>query len=363
MVVRPARPSGVSVHAARAARTLREHGWNVVELALPEHAVPAIGGPRAALANRRALRDAAVVHLELGALDLTTFWFGLIAAQLARTVVVAHDAPRIVLAPGAGMIGGGTRWRDVLGHRILSPLLDEVLRARLSHCARAGVVLTEGARRAWSATGPSRIIVAEHGAEPWSAGRLSPSEGRHVLYAGFLGASKGVDVLLEAWGEIGESAGMPLVIAGTHTGSLDDRHYASELRERASALPNAPIWRGWVSDQELDRLFASAAVVVVPYRRSNPASGVIVRAMVEGRAIVATRVPAALDALRDREDAMLVAPGDAAGLRRVIAELLADPSLRDALGAAAARHAAQRFTWERHMAGLQSAYRIARKGR
>lgn len=363
VVVRPAGPSGVSLHAARAAEELRARGYGVIELSMPERRSPAVGGVRAALAARRTVREAAVVHIELGALDVTLFWFGLVAGRLARTVVVAHDAPRIVGKPGAGLIGGGSRWRDILGHRIFSPLLDRRLRARLSRSAHVGVVLTDAARRAWSPTGPSDIVVAEHGAEPPSACPVAPSEGRHVLYAGYLGPSKGIDLLLEAWDEIGAAAGMPLVIAGTHTGSREDQRYARWLHERAAALAKPPIWRGWVSDQELGRLLAEAAVVVVPYRRSNPASGVIVRAMVEGRPIVATRVPAALDALRDREDGLLVAPGDVAGLRQVIMELVSDPGRRDILGAAAARRAAERFSWERHVTGLQTAYRIACDGR
>jgi glycosyltransferase involved in cell wall biosynthesis len=359
VVVRPAGPSGVSQHAARAAGQLRAHGYPVVELAVPEHAVPALGGVRAALASRRTIREAAAVHVELGALNVTVFWFALVAASLARAVVVAHDAPGIVNAPGAGLIGGGSRWRDILGHRIFSPLLDRPLRAWLSRSARAGVVLTDAARRAWSATGPSDIVVVAPGAEPPFRQRTPPSEGKHVLYAGFVGPSKGIDVLLDAWGEIGASAGIPLVIAGTHTGSREDDRYARELQERASALAIRPVWRGWVSDAELARLFAEAALVVAPYRQSNPASGVIIQAMVAGRPIVASRVPAALDALGDREDALLVAPGDVMGLRQAIQQLLFDPALRDALGAAAADRAAERFSWDRHVAGLETAYGIA----
>jgi glycosyltransferase involved in cell wall biosynthesis len=335
----------------------------VVELAVPERIVPAVGGVRAALANRRTIRDAAVVHVELGVLNVTIFWFALVAASLARTVVVAHDAPRIVKAPGAGLIGGGSRWRDILAHRIFSPLLDRPLRAWLNRSARAGVVLTDAARRAWSATGPSEIVVVAHGAEPPRGPRTPPSQGKHVLYAGFLGPSKGIDVLLEAWGEIGANAGMPLEIAGTHTGSRQDERYFRTLHERASGLANPPIWRGWVSDPVLARLFAEAAIVVIPYRRSNPASGVIVRAMIEGRAIVASRVPAAVDALRDGEDALVTTPGDAADLRRALQHLLSDRALRDALGAAAADRAAERFSWSRHADGLGAAYRIACAGR
>ena len=97
------------------------------------------------------------------------------------------------------------------------------------------------------------------------------------------------------------------------------------------------------------------------YKRQNPASGIIVRAMVEGRAIVATAVPAALETIRDGREGLLVAPDDPGALARALASLLADPELRDRLGAAAGRLAAQRFTWARHVGGLVDAYRLAQR--
>jgi glycosyltransferase involved in cell wall biosynthesis len=133
----------------------------------------------------------------------------------------------------------------------------------------------------------------------------------------------------------------------------------NELRADANRLAWPPRWLGWVDDEQLQHLISTAAIVVVPYRRSNPASGIIVRSIVEGRAVIATHVPAALDAITDEVDGLLVEPGDVGALAGALEYLLVNPELRDRLGDAAATHGAARFTWERHLQGLTRAYAIA----
>src|SRR5262249_4499285 len=133
------------------------------------------------------------------------------------------------------------------------------------------------------------------------------------------------------------------------------------LRERGPSSPHAPVWLGAVDDATFADLFRTAALVVVPYRDSNPASGIVVRAMVEGRAILATRAPAAVDALTDGREGVLVAPGSVSELTDGLRRLVHDPQLRDRLGAAAQARAATRFTWRRHVDGLVHALELARR--
>jgi glycosyltransferase involved in cell wall biosynthesis len=358
LVARPLR-GGVGAYAARTIAELRANGWEVDEVPLSDEGAPMRVALGAATSHRRALSRADVLHVELGCLDLAPFWFAALASRGRPLVVVAHDAPRVALAPGSGLIRTGTRWRDVVGHRMLSPALDGVLARRFARQAAVGVVLSERARSNWALDAPRRILVADHGADPPTHGTCSPSGGRYVLFAGYVGPGKGIDTLLEAWSLIGDRIRLPLVITGTNTGGADDTRYEDGLRELSSRLPAPPTWLGFVDDQEFARLIAEAAVVVAPYRRSNPASGVLVRAMVEGRAIVATRVPAALDCLEHGVSGLLVEPDDPRGLGEALERVVAEPALRDQLGAAAARRAAARFTWQRYVERLTDAYRVA----
>jgi glycosyltransferase involved in cell wall biosynthesis len=352
-----ARPvlGGAGSHAASTARELAADGWRVTELALGAGGVPAWVALKAAAARGRTIAAADVVHVEFGCLDLATFWFAVLVSLARPIVAVVHDAPRVVLAPGSGLVGGGSRWRDVVGHRLLAPLVDPLLRRVFARGAVA-VVFSESAREQWGVEPPRHVVVADLGAAGPTPGAAPPSSGRHVLFAGFIGPSKGLDVLLEAWGRVGPAAGLPLVIAGTSTGGVEDFAYERRLREVAAGLPEPPSWLGYVSENELTDLIAEAAIVVAPYRRSNPASAMIVRAMVEGRAIVATAVPAALGTLEHGVTGLIVASGHAGRLGTAIAALLDNPALRDRLGAAAAERAAERFTWRRHLDCLTAAY-------
>jgi glycosyltransferase involved in cell wall biosynthesis len=363
VLVRP-EGGGVADVARNVAGQLGRRGWDVAEIALGDDAtIPAWSALRALLAHRRELAAADLVHVELGALGLAAWWFAFWFAlrpsgSRAPLVLVAHDPPRIVLAPASGLVNTGGRVRRILAYRALSPLLDRRLRRTLARRVSVGVVLSEHARADWSPRGPRRIVVADHGADLPVRDPRPPSAGEYVLFAGFIGPAKGVDVLLDAWRELGD-APLRLVVAGIDAGSQPDGRYLRQLRKLGAELASPPQWRGWVDKGELARVVADAAIVVLPYRRSNPASGILVRAMVEGRAIVATRVPAALDALTDGQDALLVAPGDPGGLAGALARLIEDPPLRDRLGAAAAARAAGRFTWDRHLTGLISAYQAA----
>ena len=353
------RLGGVAATASRTVSELRASGWRVSELPLSNDGAPMRVALAAMASHRRALARVDILHVELGCLDLAPYWFAVLAARHRPLVMVAHDAPRVALAPGSALIRAGSRWRDLVGHRLLSPALDGVLARRLARKTAVAIVLSERARRAWTQNRPAHIMVADHGADPPTPGRCRPADGRYILFAGYVGPGKGIDTLLEAWSKVATGSPLPLMIAGTSTGGLDDVAYERRLRDVSARLPVPPTWLGFVDDDEFARLVAEAAIVVAPYRRSNPASGVIVRAMVEGRAVVATRVPAAVDCLEEGVSGLLVDPDDPEALAVALEELLGDSDLRDRLGDAAARTAAGRFTWCRYIERLTEAYRFA----
>lgn len=179
------------------------------------------------------------------------------------------------------------------------------------------------------------------------------------MFAGFIGPHKGVDVLLDAWRRIGAVVDSQLVIAGGP--GTPDAAWLLELERDAAGLANPPRFLGHVpDDKDFQGLINGAAMVVLPYRSSSPASGVLARAMAAGRAVVATRVPAASAAIVSGENGVLVAPGDPDALADAILGLWRSPGERDRLGAAAARTARTLFSWSRHLEGLERAYAAAR---
>ena len=68
---------------------------------------------------------------------------------------------------------------------------------------------------------------------------------------------------------------------------------------------------------------------------------VVLEAMSCGRPVIASRIGGIPDVVADGETGLLVPPGDIEALRSAMAELLANPELREQMGCAAVQRAAQ----------------------
>ncbi len=254
-----------------------------------------------ARAARRAARDADLVHAH---------WLpaGAAAAVSGRPFVVTLHGTDVELARRARPLA-----RAVLG------------RARVTICVSrwlADEACRLGARRVEVI--PNGVELPEPGGE-----EADPPE---ILFAGRLSPEKGVEELLEA------TADLRLVVAGD-----------GPLRSR---VPRA---LGFVSRDELERLYARAAVVVCPSRREG--FGVTcAEAMAHGKPVVAAAVGGLLDLVTDGETGLLVPPRDPAALRAALERLLADPKLRRRLGEAARRRVAELCSWERVTAATLAVY-------
>jgi glycosyltransferase involved in cell wall biosynthesis len=148
------------------------------------------------------------------------------------------------------------------------------------------------------------------------------AEPPEVLYAGRLSPEKGVLELVEAARELN------LVVAGD-----------GPLR------PRVPKARGFVPHDELQALYARAAVVVCPSRREGFGVACL-EAMAHARPVVATGVGGLRDLVVDGETGVLVPARDPVALRGALERLLADRGLRRRLGAAGRERARERFSWE-----------------
>ncbi len=120
---------------------------------------------------------------------------------------------------------------------------------------------------------------------------------------------------------------------------------------------------GYVPFSEVAGYFAAADVLVLPYRHVSQ-SGVLFLALAHGLPVVATRVGALPEVLRDGESGLLVPPESPRALAEALVRLFGDGDLRRRL-AAGGRAVAARHAWpsiaertESALAGL-----VARAGR
>jgi glycosyltransferase involved in cell wall biosynthesis len=103
---------------------------------------------------------------------------------------------------------------------------------------------------------------------------------------------------------------------------------------------------GWLNAEEKHALLASSHIFVLPSRVEGfPVS--IVEAMAHGLAILSTKIPGVLDAVRDDIDGLLISPDDSRALAAGLERLIADSNERDRLGKSARQRYLDTFTVEK----------------
>jgi glycosyltransferase involved in cell wall biosynthesis len=162
-------------------------------------------------------------------------------------------------------------------------------------------------------------------------------DGPLVLYTGRLVKAKGVEVLAGAWPRVRGAA--TLVVVGDGPG-----------RDTVASLPGARLL-GPLPREELPAAYRAAAMALLPSvptpRFTEPWGLVCNEAMHQGRPVVASSAVGAVAGglVRDGDTGLVVRPGDPVALAHAIDRLLADPALRERLGAAA-RRAVAPYTYE-----------------
>jgi glycosyltransferase involved in cell wall biosynthesis len=179
-----------------------------------------------------------------------------------------------------------------------------------------------------------------------------------VAYAGHLYPWKGVDVLVAALARVPQAHGL---IVGGHPaeGDLD------RVERLANTLGVRPrmTFTGLVAPIEVARQLESADILVLPNVSSSMSERFtsplkLFEYMAQGRAIVASDLPAIREVLTDGRTALLVPPGDAGALADAIDRLRRDPGLSLRLATAARAHASN-YTWERRAIRLEAALQVA----
>jgi glycosyltransferase involved in cell wall biosynthesis len=154
-----------------------------------------------------------------------------------------------------------------------------------------------------------------------------------AAFVGRLLDDKGVRTLIAAHERLaGQGRGVKLLIAGDR----DEANPASIPQDEMQCWAQIPDIEmlGHVAD--IRDVWRRAHIAVLPSRREGlPKS--LLDAAACGRAMVATDVPGCREIARAGLNAILVPPDDAAALANAIAQLAADPQLRQDFGAAGRR--------------------------
>jgi glycosyltransferase involved in cell wall biosynthesis len=321
-VVRSRRPHAPDVRGSRPG-ALMFHGLDLLD---------SIRTPRAL---RRALGsgwDAVHVHRIAG------LGAGMLRTTPAPVVITVHDYS--LVDTRSNLLRGG-----VIAAR--PPLLQRLRTRVISRAAAEALMVFPSAQvlerhRAWGLRVPAASVVVPHGWRIGPSSRNEPAPSPLVfLFVGKLLPTKGVELLLQAWG-----AGLPgaeLWIAGS--GPLDGEVARAAAAGRVRHL-------GWLDAPARDAALATASVLVLPSMGPEIFLLAAAEGALAGLPVISTTV-AAPPSVRDGESGILV-EADAGALRAGMERLL-DPAERSRL-AVGARRAAADLDFGTHLGRVLALY-------
>lgn len=253
--------------------------------------------------------------------------------------VYAHALSRRYGAPMVLTSHGETFMDD---HRIFdtSTVLRSSLRWSLRHAtavtAPSQAVLADLTSRFGLRGGTVIANGVDLDIRPHAASSLAP----YVFAVGRLGATKGFDLLLEAFVSADLPQAVRLVIGGDgpERVALQDRAGALGIAGRVSFV-------GWMDEQAIADAMAGSLAVVVPSRVE--AFGIVaLEAWRAGAALLMTRHGGATEFMSDGVDAVLIEPADTEGFASAITRVYKSEPLRSQLAAAGRARVAE-FSWGR----------------
>lgn len=174
-----------------------------------------------------------------------------------------------------------------------------------------------------------------------------PLEKPLLLFCGRLVQRKGIDVLLNALPDVLGEMDVDVVI----TGEGDRKKEWKELSE-SLGLSSVVKFPGFVSDEELSRLYATCSIYVHPaiYDDNGDTEGlgvVLIEALSNKKPVIASNVGGIPDVIHNEKTGLLVEEKNQQALAEAILRILHNPELGDELGQAGYRHVKEFFDWKR----------------
>ena len=165
-------------------------------------------------------------------------------------------------------------------------------------------------------------FVPEEAFHAWARPRPAfvPKEADYLMFAGALGAHKGVDVLLRARGR-------------NWIRNFRSSWPASDDSTPPAVSPTASCSPKRCRTRTCSRRGVTAAAAIVPSVWPEPFGAVALEAMAAGKPVVASAIEGLFELVVDGSTGILVAPGDVEALRRAMQALVDDPPLRTRMGA------------------------------
>lgn len=181
----------------------------------------------------------------------------------------------------------------------------------------------------------SKIFILPHGAPAFPDVKAEAVVGSPLILTwGLIGDGKGIEWGIEAMAKLRDLDPPPryLVAGRTHPKVLERKGeaYREGLQNRIEKLNLTDVVElnaDYLSDSDLAKLVASAAVVLLPYDSTEQmTSGVLIEAVTAGRPVVATKFPHADELLADGVG-IVVPHRDPDAIAKALRTILQDPQV------------------------------------
>lgn len=308
-------------------------------------------------------------HRDLRSILQRGFYFGE-AVVLGRWLteggyghVHSHYSPLVAMLIGrlfpitySMTVHGPDEFLDPKGSLLAEKISGSLFTVAISFFARSQMMMHSAAAD-WAKIHPCYLGVPEPArVQPKS----DPPESAPLrfLCVGRLAPVKGQHILVEAAHRLA-ATGRDFVI--TIAGGGPELKF---LRNRVEqlGLSSRVLIPGFVSQEELDRLYAEADVFVLPsFAEGLP--GVLMEAMSAGTPCVTTYVNGVPELVEDGRTGLLVTPADENGLAAAMERMIVDSDLRRELGENGRRQVREKFDLARNvekLSGIFESYLIER---
>ena len=172
----------------------------------------------------------------------------------------------------------------------------------------------------------------------------------NILCVSQLAPHKGIDVLIEAYKLLLTTCYLldsKLLVIGSGT----ERKNLEKLANNDKRI----IFLGQLSSEEVQKKYQETDVVIIPSLAPETFSLVMFEAMTAGKPVIASKIGALAEYIKNGETGFLFEPGNVNQLKEILEKVINNPDLIKKIGQNA-REFAQEFTFQKHWEKLEKIY-------
>lgn len=189
----------------------------------------------------------------------------------------------------------------------------------------------------------TNILYIPHGTLGRKIRSAKTTKEKVIMSFGFWRESKNLPFLIEVFKELyKKDKNLKLVIAGTSHPNFPG--YLEKIKKKYKKVKNL-FFTGYVPEKNLDKIFLSSTLIVLPYKTATGSSGVVHIAASYGKPVIITDLPETREIIKDEKIPLILVPkNDKEALKRAIQAVINNKKFQRFIGNESLR-AAERLSF------------------